>query len=148
VSAGNGITVSGATGAVQIASTITPNTVLNAFASDPISATAVGGSATTISTYGGLVAGSTYLFVISGGVSAAADVNTSTVSMALKFASLGENYQVATFPYNTTGVGFNSCCSIVVPAGQTSIDLIVSGFNAGGVNCSAVVYNSNIIKLN
>jgi len=157
--AGSGISVSGATGNVTVANTgvnaitagtnitlcgsptnpvinavsaaLSPNVIRDQFVTNPSSTNSVGGAAAIAATVTGLTPGKVYLFNLNG---AMAGVNGSTGEMitALSFPGIGEVVLLAQMPNSGNTFGIAASAAVVVPAGQTTIDLEISGSGVGG----------------
>jgi hypothetical protein len=110
---------------------LSPTVIRDQFTTSPASTNSVGGSATVAATFTGLTPGKIYLINLNG---AMAGVNSSTGEMVvqLSFPGLGEVVIMAQMPNsgNTFGIAASAC--IVVPVGQTSLDLEVAGSGVGG----------------
>jgi len=156
VTAGTGITVGGTASAPAITNSIASgvNVVQDQFATNPISATTpANGPVTTIVTYGSLVPGKTYLFCLNVGMGtngmAPPGYNfDKTMSIVLTFDGIGEQYSVMTGIASSTGLVQNATCAVTIPAGKTSINVAVSGFNLTGETVTGTIYNSVIIPMN
>lgn len=156
VSAGTGITVGGTATVPIVTNSISSgvNVVQDQYNSNPISATTPpNGPITTIVNYGGLVAGKTYLFclnvgVAGNGVGAPGYSFDKTMSIALTFDGIGEQYVVMTGILSNTGIVQNATCAVTIPAGKTSLNVCVSGFGLTGETITGTIYNSVIIPMN
>jgi hypothetical protein len=151
VSAGMGISVGGTATAPIVNNSISAgvNVVTDQFNSNPITAvTPAGGFPTTIVTYGSLVPGKTYLFCLNVALSSSTTDDSKTCSIGIKFASIPEVYGVITIPNNTSGFLQNATCALTIPAGETSFNVQVSGFNYTTETATGSINNSVIIPLN
>jgi hypothetical protein len=154
--AGTGVSVSGGTGSVTVGNTIASGLVvaLDQYNSTPISATTpVNGVVTTIVSYGSLIPGKTYLFCLNVGMALnnMAPPNfdfDKTMSIVLTFDGIGEQYVCMTGIGSSTGLVQNPACAVTIPAGKTSINVAVAGFNLTGETVTGTVYNSVIIPMN
>jgi hypothetical protein len=156
VTAGTGITVGGTASAPVVNNTIASgvNVVQDQYNTTPIAATTpVNGAITPIVSYGSLVPGKTYLICLNVGVA----LNNmappgfdfdKTMSIGITFAGIGEIYTVMTAIGSNTGVVQNATCAVTIPAGLTSLNVIVSGFGLTGETVTGTIYNSVIIPMN
>ena len=151
VTAGSGITISGTSTAPVIANSISANVnvVQDQFGSNPITATTpAGGSITNITTYTGLIPGKTYLFCLNLALSSSTTDDSKTCNIGLRFGSPPELYQCMTIPNNTSGLLQNATCAVTIPAGQTSVQLTVSGTGYTTETANGTVNNAVIILMN
>jgi hypothetical protein len=151
VSAGTGITVGGTATVPIVTNSIASgvNVVTDQFNSSPISATTpAGGVPTTIVSYGSLVPGKTYLICLNVALSSSTTDDTKTCNIGIKFDGIGELYGVITIPNNTSGFLQNATCAITIPAGKTSFEIQVSGFNYTTETATGSINNSVIIPMN
>jgi hypothetical protein len=147
LAAGQGISVSGNAITNTIASGV--NVVQNQFTTNPITAvTAPGGIPVTITTYSGFTPGKTYLVCLNVALASSTTDDAKSCSIAIKFASIPENYGVITIPNNTTGFLQNATCAVTIPPGETSFAVQVSGFNYTTETASGSINNAVIIPIN
>lgn len=152
LTASTGIIGSNTTGAVTVTNSISANTnlVQDLYDSSPLTATTPGGGAiTTLVTYGQLIPGKIYLFVLNCGITTSTDDVTKNASIVITFAGIGEQYEVMTIPNNTGRNYQNACVCIQIPAGKTSCTVSISG-SAGYTTETATgtINNACIIMMN
>jgi hypothetical protein len=70
------------------------------------------------------------------------------MSVILNFLGVGEQMIVLEEPCTTTAVGAGTTNTFLIPAGRTSINVSVTGFNTGALNITAVLYNIVLTQLN
>lgn len=178
LAAGSGISVSGATGNITVANTgvlsvsagsnvvvggtasapvinattpISTTFLLDQWSSSPLNvATPAGGAITNVSSFTGLTPGKTYLVSCTAGLSCSVNNANATMDLALSLPGVGELPSIASYPCATTGTFAASAATVLMPAGKTQLNVIVSEYSATPTTdiVSAQVENLSITQLN
>jgi hypothetical protein len=173
LSAGSGIGVSGATGAVTVSNTgvnaltagtnitlggtatnpivnatvaLAPNVIIDQWTSSPSNTSSVGGSTTVAQTISGLTTGKTYLVVLNGGL--AGGSGGGGMLATINFPGIGESMILADQPNSPTTFGLSCSACVRIPVGYTAFNIEVSGSGVGGDTISLRIDNLVVTPLN